>query len=226
MPVKKKSFRKKSQVVDTLETMETPSFPPQEQAPPKKSRFWKIAIIVIIIATVGALIARRYGNLLVVATVNSTPITRWTLTQRLTDRFGSQMVEALIGEQLIVSEAKKQNVTVSEEEINAKIAEIEKNLGNSITLEQSLKVQGLTRDEFVNQIRLQLTVDKMLAKEVSVSAVEIDEYMKVNQVQIVATREAEQRAEAEKEIKDNKISEKFVEWFTKLKESAQINRYL
>lgn len=226
MAVKKKLSRKRKSDDMVMSEDYSSDMTPTSSVSPKKSRFWKIAIIVVLLAVVGALLARRYGNVLVVATVNGMPITRWTLTQRLTDRFGTQMVEALIGEQLILAEAKKQNVSVTEEEVNAKIAEIEKSLGASITLEESLKIQGLTKDEFVNQIRLQLSVDKMLAREVSVSATEVDEYLKTNQIQIIATQEAEQRASAEKEIKDNKVSEKFVEWFTKLKESAKIERYL
>ena len=186
----------------------------------------KLVVGGVIILLVAALLGKRYLSWMTVATVNSVPVSRWDMNARLTNRFGTQMLETMIGEQLIVDAATKQSLTVPPGEIDAKIAEIEKGLPKGATLNDSLQMQGITRPEFDRQVRLQLLIDKMLAKEVSVSAEEVDKYMVDNTTRLTASDPAERKVEAEKQVRSQKISERFVEWFTKLKEAAKIQRSL
>lgn len=192
---------------------------------PRKLPFFKIAILVLVVAAVLALLVRN-KSVLVAGTVNGRPILKWELNQRLSDRFGKQMLEAMVGEYLILDAAQKQNVLATPEEVNARIVEIEKTLAGSMTLDESLALQGVTRAEFTNQVQIQLLIDKMLSRDVSVSAAEVEEFIKGNTASLTASTEADRRLEAEKEIKNNKLSQVFTEWFAKLKEGAQITRYL
>ena len=186
----------------------------------------KLIVGGIIVLLVAGLLAKRYLSWMTVASVNGTSVSRWDLNARLTNRFGTQMLETMIGEQLIVDAATKQNFDVSKEEIDAKIAEIEKGLPKGATLNDSLQMQGITRPEFDRQVKLQLLIDKMLAKEVSVSAEEVDKFMIDNITRLTATDPAERKIAAEKQVRSQKISERFVEWFTKLKDTAKIQRSL
>lgn len=194
--------------------------------PKSRSRLIKIGVAVVLLAVVLGLLARRYKSVFVVGTVNGTPILTTELNGRLTNRFGSQMLEALIGEKLITQQAAKENIQVSTDEVNARITEIEQSLAGQMTLDETLKVQGITRGEFESQVRIQLMIDKMFADEVSVSAQEIDEFVTANAGSLTASGEAEKRAQAEKEVKGQKISTKFIEWFNKVKEEAKIERFL
>lgn len=192
---------------------------------PKKPQFFKIALVVLVIAAVAAIVFRN-RSWLVAATVNGQPIPTWELNSRLTSRFGNQVLEAMIGEKLISSEASKQGVAVSQAELAAKIAEVELSLKGQMKLDDALSLQGVSRQEFENQLRIQLMIDKMLGKEVSISAQEIDEFIGGNAAVFTASDPAGQRLEAEAQIKNNKIAEKFQEWFANLKEKSQINRFI
>ena len=44
-----------------------------------------------------------------------------------------------------------------------------KTLGPDVKLDDLLKYQGMTKTDFENQIRLQLTVEKILGKDVAVA---------------------------------------------------------
>lgn len=208
-----------SQYENAADVETTPITPPQN-----KPQFVKIAIVVLVLVAVAALVLRNRSWFLA-ATVNGTPIPRWELNNRLTKRYGNQMLEALIGERLITDAATKQGVQVAAEEIKAKIDEVEKSFGGQMSIDDALKLQGMTREEFENQVRVQLLIDKMLSKEVSVSGEEIDTYLKDNAA-LVSSDPAKRREEAEKAVKTNKIAEKFQSWFTQLKESAKVSKYL
>ncbi len=189
-------------------------------------RFWKVAVIVLLVSVAIVFLAQRYRGSTAVATIDGMSIPRQELTDRLMERFGSQMLEAMIGEKLILNEAAKQNVSISQDELNAKLTDIEKNLEGTMTLEDSLKLQGVTKEEYLEQLRLQLMIEKMLEKDVSVSAQEVDEYLKANADAQNATDPATQRTKAETDIRNNKISQKFVEWFNQLKENSKVTRSL
>ena len=190
-------------------------------------KFGPVKILLIVLAIVGVVILiSRNKTKLLAASVNGVPISRAELSQRVTDRFGKQMIEAMIGETLILEEARKQNVTANKEEVTAKIGDIEKSLKGSMTLDQSLNLQGITRAEFESQVRVQLLIDKMLSSEATLTASEVDDYMKKNASQLTATSVAEKRDEAEKAVRNDKLTKAFSAWFTKVKDAAKIERYL
>ncbi|MEK7166530.1 MAG: SurA N-terminal domain-containing protein [Patescibacteria group bacterium] len=197
-------------------------------ASPKQGRFkskrWMVLIAILVIA--GIFLFTRGRKLLLAGTVNGQPILKMTLSQRLTDRFGKQMLEALIAENLILEEAGKKKVTADAQEVKAKIASIEAELKGSMTLDDSLALQGVTRPEFENQIRLQLLIDKMLSSEATISTEEVTVFVQQNSKTMTATTDAGRTQEAEETLKNNKMTKIFSEWFAKIKEQAKIERYL
>ena len=99
---------------------------------------------------------------LVVATVNGQPIFRLTLIREMEKNSGKQVLEGLIGKTLILQEAKKQNVSIGQEEINQEMAKIEENFKNQgQDLNQLLAFQGMTRADLEEQIQLQKTAEKL-----------------------------------------------------------------
>lgn len=197
-----------------------------DQTPPKTGRKnLKRIIFAVLIIAVLALGIYKYKNWFVVAIVDGKPILRSELNQRLMAQYGSQTLEGLIGEKLIFENAAKQNITVSQQEIDDRIAEIEKTL-NGMKIDEALKLQGMTMDDFVNRQKIQLTIDKMFNKDISVSATEVDDYIKNNAASLVATEAAQRLIEAEDAVKNSKIEQKFMEWFNKIKTDAKIFRFI
>ncbi|RJR14792.1 hypothetical protein C4579_04195 [Candidatus Microgenomates bacterium] len=230
MPAKKTSHKRsaKTSVVDIEEYPQSQPEMPEMYSmmdQPRKPRFMLLALVVVVLAIVAALILRN-KELFVAATVNGMPIPRWELNDKLTQRFGNQILETMIGERLITAEATKQGVTVSQAELDAKIAEIESTLQGQMSLDDALELQGITKSEFESQIRVQILIDKLLASEVSVTASEVDDYIASNSAYLTATEPAQQRIEAEEQLRSNKTAEKFQVWFADLKEKANIQRFV
>ena len=196
-------------------------------APPTSRRpaFMKLAMLFLVALIIGALVYRQ-RLATTAATVNGVAISKTELTTKLIERFGEQTLEALIGERLIEEEAVKKNIVATSDEVNSKIKEIEASLMGSMSLDESLKLQGIARSEFESQIRMQLLVEKLLADQATVSASEVADYVVQNKAILTATTPAEQTAEAENELRNSKMSSIFADWFAALKEKATIVRTL
>lgn len=190
-----------------------------------KHKFIKPALIAVFLIGILALGWQRYKNLFVVAMVDGRPIFRSELNNRLLSQYGSQTMEGLIGEKLILENAQKQNINITQKEIDERIVEIEKSL-NGMKLDEALKLQGMNKADFISRQKIQLSIDKMFAKDVSVSAAEIDDFIKNNSMYLTATEAAQKLVEAEATIRNNKIEQKFTEWFNKIKEEAKVSRFL
>lgn len=162
----------------------------------------------------------------IVAIVNYKPIFRWQLNATLNSRYGKQTLEQMISEDLISTEAKKQKISVSKAEIDAKTTEIIKGLGENVTLDDLLSYQGMSKTDFENQLKLQLMVTKLLGSNVKVSETEIADYISKNQSLLTATTEAELNAEAKAAIIDQKVTEQLQTWFQELKAKAKIFRLI
>lgn len=192
--------------------------------PPQKFPTKYLYLIVALLALSALLLANK--GMLVAAVVDGTPIFRWELTKVLTDRYGAQTLEGMVSERLIASEAQKQRVIVAPAEVSVREEEIVKGLGGGMSLEEILKIQGLSKDEFDRQITMQLTVQKLLGKDLTITDADVDNYIATNRATLIATEEAVLRAEARQAILDAHIGEKLQGWFNQLKAKAKILRFL
>lgn len=187
-----------------------------------KNRRW-FYLGILALAVVALFLANQ--GLLVVAVVNNRPIFSWELNQVLRSRFGKQILEGIISERLIAEAARKQGVKVSQAEIEAKTTDILKGLGPDVNIDDLLKYQGLTKEDFDNQIRLQLTVAKILGQDITISELDIDNYIASNQALLTSTDPAQMRAQAKSALLDQGIGEKLQLWFMELKDKAKIIRF-
>lgn len=181
-------------------------------------------LVVGLLALLALVLANK--SMFLAAVVDGKPVFSWELNRVLVDRYGKQTLEGIISERLIAGEAKKQNVMLSPSDIKNREDEIVKGLGSGMPLEELLKIQGLSKEEFERQITLQLTVQKILGKDLVITKDDIDKFIASNRATLVATEEASLQSEAKQAILDAKIGEKLQPWFNELKAKAKILRFL
>lgn len=158
----------------------------------------------------------------VAALVNGTPVTNLELQTKLNQQFKTQILNQLINEKIILSEASKNMAVPSEPEINQKITELESSVGGKETLDSLLSQQGQTRASIKDQIRVQLAISKLYEKEATVSAEEVAKFVEENKEQLRATDSAQQEKEAYDTIKNQKLSQIFSQKFQELRTKAKI----
>lgn len=235
--VRKKTSRTKRAAGITRKKVELPPIaseemvapPVQESLPqvgestPKRKKTLYAVIALLLFVGLGYLLFQR--GLIVASVVNGQPIFTWDLYRVLGARFGLQTLEGMVSEELIRQEAGKAGVAVTQTEIDAKEKEIIKGLGNGANIDELLKFQGITKADFDRQIQLQLTVQKILEKDVTVTDKDVDDFIEKNKASLTATEPATLREEAQRAVKDQKVGEKIQSWFTALKEKAKIIRF-
>lgn len=220
-PVKSKS--KKLKITEDIENnLIEESSKPAMGIDFKKSKFFIIAALVILILTVAI-----SKGLLVAAIVNGQPITRFEVINELEKQTGKQTLQSIVTKTLITQEAKKQNVTVSDDEVNAELEKAKKNIeASGQKLEDILALQGLTLDAVKEQIKVQKIIEKLLSSNITVEDKEVDEYIAQNQeMYATATDTAQLKETVKEQLKQQKLTTSFQTWLADLEQKASV-KYL
>jgi foldase protein PrsA len=164
----------------------------------------------------------------VAATVNGSPISRWSVVKELEKQSGKAALESMIQKKLIDAQLQKEGVTVSQAEIDAEIKIIEQEVsGQGGTLKAALEAQGVTEESLREQIMIQKKLEKVLADKVTVSDADLEAYKKQNDVKLPeGQKEEDFNAELKQQLKRQKFQEVAGLWVSDLTKSAKINYYI
>ncbi len=193
--------------------------------PPKSKSGLQWSVVLLGLLFIVAVYAASKGYI-IAAIVNGSPVFRWDVNRMLETRYGQQTLESMISEKMIGDAAVKQGVVITQKDIDAKTAEVVKSLGPNVKLDDLLKYQGMNKSDFEHQISLQLTVERILGKDVNVTDTEINDFIEKNKETLVATDEAGMRGEAREALTSQKINEKIQPWFASLKQNAKVVRLM
>lgn len=181
----------------------------------------KTAVIALILLVI-ALVAYFYRGEVVAATVNGQPVSRYAVVTALEKQGGQQVLDTLITKALIRQEARKQGVQVAEEDIEAKISEIELNLSSQgMTLEQALKEQGMTRAELNEELSIQIELEKLVSSDASVSDEEVNEYIAQNELKPADVTDV-LKEQIKEQIMQQKKSAAIDDFITQIRQEAKV----
>jgi parvulin-like peptidyl-prolyl isomerase len=140
-----------------------------------------------------------------------------------------EVLEGLIEEKLLLSEAGKEGVVVSDEELKMHLGLIKKKFGSEENFKLQLSEEKLTEEKFKERMREQITVknlvDLKIASQIETSSgEEVEEFFKRNKKEFKARQK--EFSEVRGEIKDRlyrlKMEEALGKWLKELKEKAYI----
>jgi len=192
---------------------------------PKKSI--KKYVLISLVLIIAVFLLYYFKGLFITAVVNGEPISRIALIQELEKQYGKQTLSSLVTKTLILQEAKKQNVSVSNQDIDSEIKKIEDNLSKQgQTLDQALLFQGMTKENLIDQIKTQKLIEKMLGKDIKISNKEIDDYIEQNKENLPADKSGEEmKTLAKQQLTQKKLVEKYQSWIGNLQKNAKISYF-
>ncbi len=109
--------------------------------------------------------------------------------QRLMPVFGKPVFEKMINEIIIQQKAEEQDVKAMPEEINEKIDEIKKQSGGEAIFKQKLSETGMTSEELMQQVEVQILIEKLVAKQAVISEQDIKDYFYRNKARFAKPEE-------------------------------------
>lgn len=188
----------------------------------KVKRAYLISAVVIVVLLA---LAFFFRSLFVVAIVNGQPITRLAYINELEQTAGKQAMNSLVTKTLIQQEAKKNNVSVSNSEVDAQIKTIQDNLAKQgQQLDSVLALQGMTMPALREQIYLQKLVEKMVGKNITVSDKEISDYIDKNKDSLPQTAsQADLKKQVHDQIYQQKLNDKVQTWIQGLQQKAKVS---
>lgn len=167
---------------------------------------WQVAAVVLVVALLAVVSAGCTAK--VAATVNGKAIPQSDVDKQIEiikkqqpnvfagangktseSNFRQQVLDQLVTAQLVLQEASRLGVTVSDKEVNDKLAQVKKIFNNDDKkLADALQQQGLTVDTYKTKVRDQLISEKMvnnIVKGEKVSDAEVKAYYDKNAAQFV-----------------------------------------
>lgn len=202
----------------------------EETQPESTNSSKKRRVVFGIVLFTVALLALLYifRGLFLAALVNGEPITRLSVVSESEKQGGKQILDNLVTRALILQEAKKQNITVPQEDIDKEIKKLETEFSQQgQKLADLLTARGMSKKDLEDQIRPRLIIEKILGKEVAVTDAEVADYLEKNKDLIPAgASSADTQKNVKEQLRQQKINEKFQPWVENLKKNSKINYFV
>jgi len=185
----------------------------------------RLLIVVLVLILILALVyfSRRY---LIAVTVNDKFISRLAVLNKLEKQGGKKILETMITQVLIQQEAEKRKIIVSQKDTDTEMKKIEANVSSQgSTLDQALQTQGMTKNDLIEEIKVQLMLQKMAGNDIKISDKEIDDFISANKNQQGFDKEIPKEQVAT-QLKQQKLQQKMQSFITDLKAKAKINYFV
>jgi parvulin-like peptidyl-prolyl isomerase len=224
MPVRKTIGRKTKLSTEAQEAVMSKSVGTYSNMEKLKQPRFFIPLIIIVLA-----IAAFYlKGLFIAAFVNGEPITRIAVIKELEKQGGKQTLSSLVNQALILQEAKKKNIEVSQKEVDDAAKKIEDSLKTQgQSLNTALAMQGMTKQDLLMQLKLRSMVEKLLADKIGVTDKEITDYIEKNKDTLPTTSTADElKKSVGEQLKQQKMASASQAWLDGLTKNAKINYFV
>ena len=168
-----------------------------------------------------------YKSQFIVATVNGKPISRHSLIKELEQQGKELAVDSLVSKELIYQEAKKREIRITQKDLDKEVEEVKKSFeANNQTLDGFLEQQNISYNDFLEQIKLQLIMERLLSDDVKVSEEDINQYLTENQEFFPEDVTDEQmRSSAIEQLRQIQLNSQVQELLNKLRSEASVNYF-
>lgn len=205
-----------------MDVMNTPTHVEETKKP---ERNWKRWLWVAAIALALGLWWTKTKTWPVVAIVAGKPLTRFEIDQALYKQSGEGMVDSLVTQRLVEAELDSRGIKVDQGAVDARIEEMRTTVPEGKTLEEELESRGYTLDQVKKLVGLQLRINKAVESTASVSAEELEKYVKDNEKYLTGKTMDEKKKEAEGILKQDKLAAAIDTWISDVKTKGQVWRF-
>ena len=156
--------------------------------------------------------------------VGKRPISRFTVIRELEKQGGKQVLTNLIEESLILQEADKNNIKVGVDEVNNEIVKIEALIkSQGLSLDEALNLRNQTRNDLVDQVRIQKIVEKLLSPKITVTDEEVKAYFDKNKAVYGSGANYDKlKDQIKSQIIQQKLADEYKNWIADIKAKAKI----
>lgn len=224
---KKAPAKKSRKTISKKTTTKTPEVKASSMKETKKTtsnkKYYWVAVLLLIAGV--AWLTRGFW---IAGTVNNQPIFRYEVVRELERQAGDQVLDDLVNKKLLSQEADRRGVSVTEEDVQAELDSVIASFeGQGMTLEAALEQFGLTMDSLRDNVRLQLTIEKMMSDSMQeITDEEAMTYFEENSAFFPEGTDFESlKDDLKQQMYQEKLESDFQSLLEELKNNAQINTF-
>lgn len=144
------------------------------------NKVFAIIVGAIVVIGLAVILIFSFTNREIVATVGDSKITKDELYDTLVKQGGANVLSQMIDAEIINQEVKKENIEVTDEEIDAEMENYMAQFGGEEMFEAALQQRGLTKDDLKGDIIQYVQIEKLVDSRITISDEEINEYFEEN----------------------------------------------
>lgn len=137
-------------------------------------------IIVVLIVVIGIFLSAALSKDKAVAKINGEAISKDELYDVMVEQYGAATVDQIIADKIVASEAKKEKVTITDDELNAEVDKLKESYGGEDVFEQMLASNNTTLDALKEELKSYLTLRKLLVPQIEITDEELKTYFDEN----------------------------------------------
>ena len=187
-----------------------------------------LLLALVLLAALSILFAKKYRSLFVVGKVNGQVVSRWELEKAMNDRYAKTTFDDLASTTLLKQQTKKNDVTVSKDELKKEIEATEQRLGGKEALQSTLDRLGYSQSRFEEEMKTQVVVRKLAEKlfKIEVADQEVEKFYNDNKTLFPDKKLADVKLDIFQNLTEQKLQQQFTTWFQEEKGKATIQSYL
>jgi foldase protein PrsA len=139
-----------------------------------------VFVIGVLILAIGVFLSLALPKDKAIAKINGDSISKDELYDVMVEQYGAATVEQLIADKIVASEAKKQKITISDEELNKEVDKLKESYGGEEVFDQVLASNNTTVDVLKEDLKNYLTMRKLIEPQIEITDEELKTYFDEN----------------------------------------------
>lgn len=195
---------------------------------PSKTIFFVKLLLIVTIGVIVFLLAQKNRSLFIVGTVNKSPISRWELNVKMAEKYARQTFEEIVSERLLAENLKKNNISVTDKEVQDELAKIKLQYGGEEQFKIAIAQFGMTEAKALASIKQSIGLKKMIEKlnKIEITDTAITKYFTDNKTSYAGKKLEDVKTEIKETLYQQEIYTKSQEWYTQIRKDARVSSFL
>lgn len=185
-------------------------------------------VLIVTLGSVLFLLAQKYRGQFIAGTVNSVPVTRYELNQKMAEKYGKETFDAIVSERLLVQALKKNNIVITDKEVSDEMAKIIADYGSQDAFNAALSQYGLTADKAKESIKQSLSLKKLIEKtyKIEITDAAVKKYFDDNKTLFTGKKFEDVTQNIKDTLYQQEIYTKSQEWFSGIRKDAKVVSFI
>jgi len=193
----------------------------------KSKKLYLCLAAIIIVITAAFLIFSQDKKSEVVARVGEEEITKEELYDSLVEYYGYNVLDSMITDKIIEIEARKNNIVITESEIQEEMDSMIESYGGEEYFNAQLEYAGVTQEDVKADVKMYLKTIKLLEPRIKVTDEEISAYFEENKEDFIQEGQTEASLEENRTIieeilRNDKINTEYSAWLAEKYEEYDV----